>query len=279
MDYSYFPGCAAHGSAVDQHLSTIAVLDALEVELTELADWNCCGATPGHTVGGDMGYALSTRNLGLAAESGRPLVVPCAACFNNLRKAAVKLRAENDFSNGSVDVISIGSLLASPEISDIIAKKKTKSLAGLTIAPYYGCLLTRPVEITGAADAENPTEIDNVASLCGAKVVPWSSKTDCCGGPHTLAHPELVAKMTTSLLDMASRWGADLVVTACPMCHASLDSTLWNKTRSDINTPLIPVLYLTELVALALNLPRQDRWLKRHLVDPRPLLREKGALQ
>lgn len=278
MNYSYFPGCAAHGTAVDQHLSTTAVLNALEIELTALSDWNCCGATPGHTVGGEMAIALSTRNIEIAAKIGRPLVVPCAACFNNLRKASAKLGKESASKSEPVEVISIATLLATPLMLDIITKKISVSLKELTIAPYYGCLLTRPIEITGATDPENPMEIDKVAAICGAKVAPWSNKTDCCGGPHTLAHPELVTKMSTPLLEMAVRWGADLVVTACPMCHASLDATLWNQRRENKNAPFIPVLYLTELVALALDIPHPDRWLKRHLVDPRPLLRQKGAL-
>ena len=280
MKYSYFPGCASHGTAIDQHLSTTAVCSALNIEITELPDWNCCGASAGHTVGGELSLALSERNLVIASEAGMPVLVPCASCFSNLRKAAVHLGDSPDSSSAAPpEVLNIATVLSQPSVLETIRSRAVSTSKPLKIAPYYGCLLTRPAAFTGAQHPENPTEIEKVAQACGVETVDWSCKTDCCGGPHTLAHPELVEKMCTPLLEMAGRWGADLIVTACPMCHASLDTTQWNAARHDKKNKVIPVLYLTELVAMSLGAPRQSRWLKRHLVDPRPLLREMGALR
>ena len=281
MEYSYFPGCAAHGTAIDQHLSTMAVLNALEIGLEELPDWNCCGATPGHTVGGDLALALSSRNLEIAAGQKRPLMVPCASCYSNLRKAAAYRREAGTFDpeGNAVEVISIAALLSEDEVLCRIHNKVKKPLRDLTVAPYYGCLLARPPEPAGAEDAENPLQIDRVAEACGAHAVQWSHKTECCGGPHTLSHPELVEKMSMPLLESARRRHADVIVTACPMCHTSLDSVQWKLRQRTADSPVVPVLYLTELVALALALPRPGRWLKKHLVNPIPFLKEKGALQ
>ncbi len=283
MEFSYFPGCVAHSSGIDQHLSTLAVVKALGLSLTELTDWNCCGATPGHTIGGGLSSDLCTRNLTIAAESKHPLVVPCASCFNNLKKTALFLRrksaASATVSASVVEVLSIVELLTMPRVWESLKKNVKVSLAGLTIAPYYGCLLTRPISTTEASDPENPCQIDQIASVCGAEVAPWPYKTDCCGGPHTLAHPELVHQMSNSLLENAAKWGADILVTACPMCHGSLDSAMWRALRSNKQSKIIPVLYVTELVAVALDIEKPSRWLGKHLVDPLPLLRAKGVLK
>jgi heterodisulfide reductase subunit B len=284
LDFSYFPGCVAHSSGIDQHLSTLAIFKVLDISLVELEDWNCCGATPGHTIGGELSVELCSRNLKIATDMGNPLVVPCASCFNNLRKAATlikdrKVDVDPQLQENVVDVISIAALLSMPSVIEKIKKNRKVSLEGLTIAPYYGCLLTRPISTTQAVEPENPCEIDEIASICGARAALWPYKTDCCGGPHTLSHPELVTKMSTPLLAMAKRWGADVIVTACPMCHASLDSTVWNSLRNNEDKPIVPVLYVTELVSLALDIEKPARWFKRHLVDPRPLLRAKGVLK
>jgi heterodisulfide reductase subunit B len=275
LDFSYFPGCVAHSSGTDQHLSTLAVLKTLDISLKELPDWNCCGATPGHTIGGDLSSALCLRNLNIAAKVGNPLVVPCASCFSNLKRTAIQVGTTDQI----VDVISISALLSMPFVIEKIKEKRKIHLEGLRVAPYYGCLLTRPISTTQAEDPENPCQIDEVVDVCGATVVSWPYKTDCCGGPHMLAHPELVNKMSTGLLDMARRWRADVIVTACPMCHTSLDTTMWQAGRSNETHRTIPVLYLTEFLALTLDIEKPERWLKRHLVDPRPLLRAKGAIK
>ncbi len=283
-DFNYFPGCASHSSARDQHLSTLEVCKALEIKLTELTDWSCCGATPGHTVGGDLAFELSAKNLASASKNKKQLTVSCASCFNNLKKAS------NLINSGTItgiegvpekvtDVVSMVYLLSTSEITNKIRSKTQNSLKGIRAVPYYGCLLTRPLNISEAPDAENPCEIDNIISACGAESVPWSYKTDCCGGPHTLSHPELVETMSSKLLIKAVEWGADIIVTSCPMCHGSLDSTMWNMRRKKADTHLIPTLYVTELVGLCLNLEKQSQWLGCHLVDPRPLLRAKGVMR
>lgn len=283
LQLSYYPGCSGHGTGIEQDLSTRAVCAALGVELRELADWCCCGATPGHAIGGDLALELSARNLAIAERAGRDLLVPCAACFGNLRAAsAARGHGDGPAPQPRTEVLPVTRLLCRPELVKLIERRAGQRLAGVRIAPYYGCLLVRPPDITGATDPEDPQEIDDVARACGAGVVRWPYKTLCCGGSQLLAAPGVAAEASARIVAMARQAGADCIVTACPMCHASLETNQWRRRRAgdaagDEHTPL-PVLYLTELVGLALGLPAAGGWLRRHLVDPRPGLRRREVL-
>ncbi len=274
LELSYYPGCAAHATAVDQEESTRALCRALDIGLTELEDWSCCGATAAHAIGGSLVETLGGRNLDIAAAQGRDLLIPCAACFGNLRRAADARIGETGF-----DILSMPALLARPEIRKRLEARRTVSLDGLRVAAYYGCLLVRPQKTTGAQNPENPMAMDDLVSLFGGAPVPWSFKTECCGGAHTLSHPEIVTALSSRIASMAARAGAALVVTACPMCHAGLESAQWEAKKRDRAAKTLPVLFISELAALALGVPRPGRWLKRHLIDPRPLLKAKGLLK
>ena len=292
MKYTYFPGCAGHATARDQDESTRVLFETLGVELAELSDWNCCGATPGHTVGGDLGLLLCLKNLGIAADTEYDLLVPCASCYGNLKSAAhavathrvplTLLEGTNiEMPRKQVEVLSIISVLSATELLGKIEKSTTVDLSSFNLAPYYGCLLLRPEDRTGATNAENPRDMERVISACGAQSIEWPYKTDCCGGPNTVGHPETVTALSSNLVNKARQFGADAIVTACPMCHASLESAQWEtlkKSGGSHETPL-PVFYLSEIVATAMGIKRQRRWLKRHLIDPCPLLKSKGVLK
>ncbi len=269
---SYFPGCSAHATAVDQERSTRALCEALEIRLEELQDWNCCGATAAHTIGGHLVERLGSRNLDIAEKSGRDLLVPCASCFGNLRRAADERKGASP-----LEILSIPALFCRPEMRERIRDRIVTPLEGLPIAAYYGCLLVRP-GTTGADNPENPMEIDHVISLCGGIPVPWSFKTECCGGAHTVSHPETVTALSDRIVDMARRVGAAMLVTACPMCHSALETGQWEARKRVYGLPLLPVLFVTELVAVALAIPKQGRWLKRHLINPIPFLEKRGLL-
>ena len=288
MKFSYFPGCAGHSTARDQDLSTRGVLSALGITLTELEDWNCCGATPGHTIGGALSLALNLRNLSIASDTKCDLLVPCASCFGNLKRAEAAAKRGDvlaDFEDApspssTISVVSIVDTLSQSEVLAKINLQRCADLSRLNLVAYYGCLLVRPMETTSAQDAENPTGIEAVLTACGASIVDWPHKTDCCGGPHTISHPELVTRLAGRLVDRARRFGANAIVTACPMCHASLDTVQWEARRSgERRSDPLPVFYLSEIVGVALALKTQRSWLKRHLIDPRPFLKEHGALK
>lgn len=283
MELSYFPGCSLHGTSVEYDESTRAVCSALDIELKELEDWSCCGATSGHAIGGDLGLALPARNLAIAAKDGLDVVVPCAACFNRLRAAHVAAK-EDKLPDGVpaiekvVDVRSLVDVIATPEMLSRLAGKVSRTLGELGVVPYYGCLLVRPAEVTGAGDIEDPREMDAVLEVLGVDLRTWSYKTQCCGGGLALARADVVGGLVKKILSMAHRAGADLIATACPMCLMNLEARQYEGLRdgSIQQQESMPVVYFTELVGIALEMDWVSDWLSKHLVDPRPLLQSKG---
>ena len=156
---------------------------------------------------------------------------------------------------------------------ELLAARVKRPLTGLRAVCYYGCLLTRPPEATGAEHPENPTDMDRLMSAVGVDVLDWSYKTACCGAANSLTRPDIVLKLSGDLIEQARAAGAEAVVVACPLCHLNLDA---RQTQMELTEPL-PVLYFTQLMALALGLP-DEAALHKNLIDPRPLMREKGFL-
>lgn len=285
MELSYFPGCSLHGTSVEYGESTRAVCSELGIGLREIEDWSCCGATSAHSVGGDLAIALPARNLAIAARSGLDVVVPCAACFSRLRAARLAA-SEGKLPEGVpaiekvVDVLSLVSVLTSETVLASLSGKVARRLEALAAVAYYGCLLVRPVEVTGAADAEDPKDMDVLMRALGVDLRKWNSKTRCCGGGLALARGDIVEKLVLKILSDARRAGADAVVTACPMCLTNLESRQFEGQRSGAIKPgeTVPVLYVTECVGLALGMQEVGGWLARHIIDPRPMLGSKGLV-
>jgi heterodisulfide reductase subunit B len=274
---SYYPGCSLHGTAKEYDRSVRAVSGALGIELKEVEDWSCCGATAAHSTNFKLSVALPARNLVAAEKDALDVMVPCAACFNRLKAADHHLRADSVLK-GEVEEIIGGTYRGGIAIRnpiDIICKdigletlreRVTRPLAGLRPVSYYGCLLLRPPEVCGFDDTENPVLLDGILAALGADVRPWSYKTDCCGGSLTISRTDIVGKMVDRLMTMAGEAGANCVVTACPVCTANLDMRASAALR-------LPVFYFTELMALAMGLPGAEAWLGLHNVDPRPLVK------
>lgn len=285
MELSYYPGCSLHGTSQEYDVSTREVCGALDIELHEVPDWSCCGATSAHSVGGDLSLALPARNLALASREGHDVVVPCAACFNRLRAAQVasregKLPEGVTTGDASVDVRSLVDVLATPEMLSRLAGMVEKRLEDLAVVPYYGCLLVRPQEVTGAKNVEDPQDMDAVLGVLGVDLKKWSYKTQCCGGGLALARADLVEKLVKKILAHARACGAECIVTACPMCLTNLESRQFEGLRSGAidRADSMPVLYFTELIGVALGMDWVAGWLAKHVMDPRPLLQSKGLL-
>lgn len=277
MKLSYFPGCSLSSTAKEYDMSAKAVCNALGVELVELKDWVCCGATSAHSTNHKLSIALPSRNLALAQESGLDLAVPCSACYSRVKKADYNMRNDENMRseverivefkyNGSINVYSLIEAMVSKIGVDTIAQNVKKPLKGLKLVCYYGCLLVRPPEVTCFDNTENPVSLDNVMKALGAEVIPWSYKTDCCGANLGLTSSGVVQGMVGRLLDAAREAGAMAIVTACPLCQSNLEMR-----RKERNTEL-PAFYFTELVGMALDLPDCNKWLNLHLVNPNPLL-------
>jgi heterodisulfide reductase subunit B len=281
--YAYFPGCTLHGTAIEYGLSTEAVCRALGIELRELEDWNCCGASSAHAVNPWLGHGLVGRNMRLARATGlKELAIPCAACFARFKetqhaladpKAAAGIE---EVAGGAVPCdLTIVPLLAVLAASAVLAKLKTavvRPLAGLKVAPYYGCLLTRPPDVAGFDDPEDPQTLDAILRAIGADVAAWPGKTACCGSSLALSRTEVVLDLSHRILAWAEEAGADAIATACPMCHSNLDMRQGQMRRAGKGEHHMPVYYFTELVGVALGLGAAELGLPRHLVDASTLL-------
>lgn len=283
MKVSYYPGCSLHSTGLEYNESTQEVCRILDIELDELSDWNCCGAGSAHCTDEVLSIELPVRNLVKAEEAGLDLVIPCAACFNRFKVAEKHIREGKEPVIdtpylGNVPLKHLLDFLSEEENLKLIKEKIEKPLNGLKVACYYGCLITRPPKITDAKNHENPQVMDDMLSLLGAETSPWSYKTDCCGGSLMLSRPDIVAQLSGKLIQMAEEAGANCIATACPLCQANLD-TKQAVISKDLEREIhFPTFYFTELLGLALGYEKADKWFRRHVVDPRDLLKSKGLL-
>ncbi|QQR74169.1 MAG: CoB--CoM heterodisulfide reductase iron-sulfur subunit B family protein [Holophagales bacterium] len=285
MKIGYYPGCSLHGTARELDESLRAVAAPLDLELTEVEDWSCCGASSAHAAGHELAVALPARNLALAAEQGHDQVLaPCAACYNRLAQARLAVERDADLRAALPDLLGrpFSNSVAARNLVDILHERRnllrervTRPLTGLKVACYYGCLLVRPSARLGFDDAEEPVSMEQVIQSLGATPIAWNRRLDCCGGAFSVARTGSVIRLSRAVLEDARLAGAEVLAVACPMCHSNLDFRQQALLRRGEKT--LPVLYLTELVGLALGLPAERLGLLRHFVDPRPLLAKLSA--
>jgi len=280
---SYYPGCSLHSTGLEYNESTQEVCRILDIELDELSDWNCCGAGSAHCTDEVLAVELAARNLATAEEAGLDLVIPCAACFNRFKVAEKHIREGKEpvidtSYQGKIPVRHLLDFLSEEENLKVIKEKIEKPLNGLKVACYYGCLITRPPKITDAKNHENPQVMDDLLSLLGAEISPWSYKTDCCGGSLMLSRPDIVVQLSGKLIQMAEEAGANCIATACPLCQANLDTKQGMISKNLEREIHFPTFYFTELLGLALGYEKADKWFRRHVVDPRDLLKSQGLL-
>ena len=281
MKVSYYPGCALHGTALEYDESTRTVGRLLGVELCELPDWNCCGASSAHVTDEALALSLVARNLAIAQKQGMDVVVPCAACYSRFKAGEREAAAGEGAEAGkklNFQILSLLEFLVDPGLLEKIKGLKKQPLTGLKVVCYYGCLLVRPPKVTGARDHENPKKMDELLGLLGAEVIPWSYKTDCCGGSLVLTRTDIVRRLTQKLFDKALEAGAEAMVVACPLCQSNLDSRQEEISQEAGKKYELPVLYFTELIGLSLGHPDAGKWFKRHFVDPTKLLASKGLI-
>jgi heterodisulfide reductase subunit B len=283
---AYYPGCSLHSTGAEFDVSARAVGKALGMHLVEPRGWVCCGSSAAHRSDPEAGLRLPLENLSLVEQGGfKEVTMPCAACFNRHKAAQFEIRhdgqrkADMDRRIGynyqdTVYVSTLIEAILKHVGTEAVAANTQHPLTGLRVVCYYGCLLTRPPQVTGVEHWENPTDMDALIAALGAEVVDWSYKTTCCGAAHSLTRPDIVLKLSSSLIKHAREAGADVIAVACPLCHTNLDA---RQFQMELDSPL-PILYFTQLMALALGLPPKAAALHKNLVDPRPLLQEKGLL-
>lgn len=286
--YSYYPGCCSKASAKEYDATTRLVCRAMGVELVELENWICCGASSAHSVDKLLGIALPARELQSAAKSGLPLVASCTLCFSRFKFAAHELKDEK--IRGLISEVLQQDIPLDPHyevlhLLQLFERHKsnirvTNPLNNLKVACYYGCLLSRPKEIVDFDDVENPQSMDQIISWLGAEPVEWGFKVECCGGSHVFTRPDIVDKLSYRLLHQAEQAGADCLAVICPVCHSNMDAMqkkiLGNKSREGV---YIPVLYITQLIGLAIGVPVKQLMLDKLFIDPVPLLKSKELVQ
>lgn len=283
---AYYPGCSLHATSPEFNTSTLAVAKALDLEFIEPEGWLCCGSSAAHRADPEAAMRLPMENLSLIEQSGFSEVsMPCAACFNRHKTAQYMMRHDEDHKSAidesigytyqdSVKVNSLGETIIEHVGPEEVSARVKQSLQGLRVVCYYGCLLTRPPHITEAAHPENPTELDDLVAALGAEVLDWSYKTTCCGAAHSLTRKDIVLDLSSTLIKEARLAGAEAIVVACPLCHTNLDARQFQMGLEEE----MPVMFFTQLMALALGLSQREAALKKNLVDPRPLLKERGIL-
>lgn len=283
MKYAFFPGCSLESTAWDFDLSTRAVFRALDIELQDIPGWVCCGSTAAHSSNASLSVALPVFNLQKAQAMGMPVMTACAACYGRLRTANHKVRniqadraeAERVTGNaydGSVDVHHVLDVLVNQVGVDYIRAKVNRAFSGLKVACYYGCLLTRPPEVAAFDNPEHPMTMDALVAATGAQPVDWPYKTECCGAGLSMTHTEVVCRLGHRLLSMAREAGAECVVVACPMCQVNLDMRQADATKAYGDIPATPVMYVTQLLGLALGLSRKELGLEALTVSADALL-------
>jgi heterodisulfide reductase subunit B len=280
MKYSYYPGCAQHGTAVDYRISVDAVFGRLGIELEEVKNWNCCGAL--HVPDRTIKTALSARTL--ASAKGLDMATPCNLCYSNLMRAHTALEdsALNTRVNEALTEKYDGNTKSKHLLEVIVKdlgllklKEQVKKPLNIKAVPYYGCLLTRPEN--NFDSPENPVSLDSLILSLGAEPVKYYYKTKCCGGPILITNEDLALTLAKDLLVMAK--GADCIVVTCPMCHLQLDAkqkAVESKFNIEIN---LPVIYFTQLIGLAMGFEPGELGLLKHLVPTDTLIAKIGARQ
>lgn len=292
MKVSYYPGCTLKNAAKNFEDSTIFSLNQLGVSMEELEKWYCCGTVFSMATDDLIRQLAPIRNLIRVKESGSDTVMTlCAMCYNTLKRANLKMKNEpaslekiNNFMSeeevdyqGDVKVLHLLELLRDEIHFEALAKKVVKPLNHLKVAGYYGCLLVRPREI-GFDDPENPTILENLLSTLGADPVDFPYKTECCAAYQTVDNPGIVAERTYHILESARNNGAEVVAVSCPLCAFNLDFRQKDAAREYPGFKSMPVLYFTQLLAIALGCPEETLGFDLHHIDPRPRLKEKGLI-
>lgn len=299
MKYNYFPGCSLEKNAAAYDVSTKAIADPFGLELVEIEDWNCCGATEYISLNLLASYALVARNLAQASKNKdlTQTIAPCSACYLNLRKTDKYMYESSDLNQKVNTALAAGGLSYKPGtqkvrhlldvvVNDIgfekIAEKVTKPLTGLRIAPYYGCMIVRP-ELSISKDSlsfddpEHPTTLDELLKVLGAEVVDYPLKANCCGGHMTQINDVTAFELLHRLIKGAADYQADLIVTLCPMCQFNLDAFQGPMNRHFGTKFSMPVLYFTQMIGLALGMDAKKLGIGDELIDARPALAKIGV--
>lgn len=278
MEIGFYPGCSLKGTSSEYAQSTLALAKAFDINLKEITDWNCCGATAAHNLNHELSVALPSRVLALAEKDGMSeIVVPCAACYNRLSVTQHELNKDEDLKkrvsdilqmplSGNIEIMNVMQFI-DKYVADKIEEKITKPFDHKVVC-YYGCLLVRPQEVLKFDRLEDPQSIDTLMTKIGATSMEWGYKTECCGAGFSVSRTDIVAKLSGRIVKDAMDRGAEAIIVACPMCQSNLDMRRphidsYLKMKTDI-----PAMYITQAIGLAVGVSREELGLKKLFVAP-----------
>ncbi len=285
--YLYYPGCSMDGSGKAYGESLELVCDRLGLTLEEIEDWNCCGAFEYFAISQQRAYALVGRNLALAEQQrngSSTVVAPCSACFLNLAKTDYTLRSDPalartvntaldagglHYDPGSVQVRHLLEVILREVGLDAVERSVVSPLRGLRVAPYLGCLVTRPDYDRHWSLREHPLDFDRLLTALGADVVDFPLRTDCCGGHMTQISPDTGLELIRRLVDAADRLEADMLVTVCPMCQMNVDLYQAEMNHRFGTGYHMPILFFTQLMALAFGAEPKQAGVGTEIVSAR----------
>ncbi len=273
--YSYFPGCSLATTAKENSTSMIHFAKEQGINLVELKDWNCCGSSSAHSIDHELADQLAMRNLSLAPPD-RPLLIACPSCNLRLRQANMKLQESEDARNcykqwfgkqpePGLKIIHFFELLDQVDWK-AVNHQKIGQLKGLKFAPYYGCMLARPPAMRHMKNYHGVME--KILYRLGAEPISWGFGSRCCGTFLSVVRPDVVTDMVHEIVGNAKYSGADCIVTACAMCHMNLE------IRSEAEENALPIFHFSEILSLAFQHEGTDAYFARHLIDPRPMLKQ-----
>ena len=274
LDLAYFPGCSLATTATESNASLVQSARILGLNLIELEDWNCCGSSSAQTFSQDLSLGLAARNLSLV-PAGRPLVVMCPRCLYYLRRTQSYLKKEPQYHRAleeywgreivlELKIMHFLEVLVGYGL-DRLSRRAPRRLKGLRFFPYYGCTMFRPANM--AQEKYYQGELENILVSLGAEPVFAAFTHRCCGSFLSATDPDLVTPLVNEIIASAVSAGAHCLVTACAMCQLNLEIRCTAQTK-------IPVFHFSEILALALGAEDYEKWFRRHLIDPRPLLQE-----
>jgi heterodisulfide reductase subunit B len=290
--YTYYPGCSCEeGTATAYGMSALAVAKALEVELIELEDWNCCGSSPYNSVDELGSLCLAARNLSLAEKKGLDVVTPCSSCYimldrvNHHLKESPKVKAKVNEAlaaggfeyHGTVKTRHMLDIFVNDVGYDAIKSKVRKNLGELKVAPYYGCQVVRPGP--GFDHPENPQTMERLIESLGAKATPFPLKARCCGGSLIIPEEDVALELTYKLLENAVSNGAECIITVCPLCQVNLDIYQGKVNKKFKSNFKIPVLFFPQLMGLAFGIDNKTLGLGKCVVSPDKVLAKSSAAE
>ncbi len=288
MNYAYYPGCSLECNAAAYDHSVRAVSDMFGIQLVEIDDWNCCGATEYFSQDELTACAVIARNLALVSPDVNQVVAPCAACYLNLKKTD-HLMAEDEalgekinaclaagglsYQPGRVEVRHLLDVIHDDVGEQTVREKVVRPLEGLRVAPYYGCQVVRPIK--GDDSTEYPMKMDELLQWLGAEVVDYPVKAHCCGGHMTQISEPQAFELIRRLLQSAKEYDADVIACMCPMCQLNLDA-YQSRVNGHFKTEFrLPIVYFTQVLGLAFGIDMDKLGFGKEIVTARPVIESK----